>query len=132
MTNTGRLALRATRADWAPFIESTTRTVVSVAVACYVAGEMLGQFVHTASTQLAAAYRCLLLGHRHAEAVVEAAIEVVAPKADRILEATGLPLVCLNVVELRALARKQLGSAARLDGRRIAQARRDDLLAALA
>jgi len=35
------------------------------------------------------------------------------------------------VVELRTLARRRLGSAARISGRRIAQATRADLLAAL-
>jgi len=37
----------------------------------------------------------------------------------------------LSVVELRTLARRRLGSAARISGRRIAQATRADLLAAL-
>jgi hypothetical protein len=42
-----------------------------------------------------------------------------------------LPDSRLSVVELRTLARRRLGSSARLAGRRIAQAKRADLLAAL-
>jgi hypothetical protein len=42
-----------------------------------------------------------------------------------------LPDARLSVVELRTLARHRLGSATRIAGRRIAQANRADLLAAL-
>jgi hypothetical protein len=42
-----------------------------------------------------------------------------------------LPDARLSVVELRTLARRRLGSSARLAGRRIAQANRAQLLAAL-
>jgi len=42
-----------------------------------------------------------------------------------------LPDARLSVVELRTLARRRLGSATRISGRRIAQATRADLLAAL-
>jgi hypothetical protein len=42
-----------------------------------------------------------------------------------------LPDARLSVVELRTLARHRLGSSVKINGRRIAQATRSDLLAAL-
>jgi hypothetical protein len=42
-----------------------------------------------------------------------------------------MPDANLTVIQLRTLARHRLGSAARISGRRIAQATRADLLAAL-
>jgi hypothetical protein len=42
-----------------------------------------------------------------------------------------LPDANLTVIQLRTLARRRLGSAARISGRRIAQANRAQLLAAL-
>jgi hypothetical protein len=98
--------------------------VVAVSVACFVAGEALGRWVHQLNADLAAAYRCLLVGAHRAEAAAEQVVEQVVTWA-------GLPIECFSVVELRTLARQQLGSAARIEGRRIAQARRADLLLAL-
>ena len=123
----GTTALSAARADaaaWGTAIESATCTVVAVSVACFVAGEALGRWVHQLNADLAAAYRCLLVGAHRAEAAAEQVVEQVVTWA-------GLPIECFSVVELRTLARQQLGSAARIEGRRIAQARRDDLLLAL-
>ena len=128
----GTTALSAARADaaaWGTAIESATCTVVAVSVACFVAGEALGRWVHQLNADLAAAYRCLLVGAHRAEA----AAEQVATQVAEAMVATwaGLPLACFSVVELRTLARQTLGSAARIEGRRIAQARRADLLLAL-
>ena len=123
----GTTALSAACADaaaWGTAIESATCTVVAVSVACFVAGEALGRWVHQLTADLAAAYRCLLVGAHRAEAAAEQVVEQVVTWA-------GLPIECFSVVELRTLARQQLGSAARIEGRRIAQARRDDLLLAL-
>jgi hypothetical protein len=123
----GTTALSAARADaaaWGTAIESATCTVVAVSVACFVAGEALGRWVHQLNADLAAAYRCLLVGAHRAEAAAEQVVEQVVTWA-------GLPIECFSVVELRTLARQQLGSAARIEGRRIAQARRADLLLAL-
>ena len=117
-------AARADAAAWGTAIESATCTVVAVSVACFVAGEALGRWVHQLNADLAAAYRCLLVGAHRAEAAAEQVVEQVVTWA-------GLPIECFSVVELRTLARQQLGSAARIEGRRIAQARRADLLLAL-
>ena len=117
-------AARADAAAWGTAIESATCTVVAVSAACFVAGEALGRWVHQLNADLAAAYRCLLVGAHRAEAAAEQVVEQVVTWA-------GLPIECFSVVELRTLARQQLGSATRIEGRRIAQARRDDLLLAL-
>ena len=129
----GTTALSAARADaaaWGTAIESATCTVVAVSVACFVAGEALGRWVHQLNADLAAAYRCLLVGAHRAAHVAEQVTEQVTEQ----VAATwaGLPLACFSVVELRSLARQQLGSAARIEGRRIAQAKKAALLAALA
>ena len=121
----GTTALSAARADaaaWGTAIESATCTVVAVSVACFVAGEALGRWVHQLNADLAAAYRCLLVGAHRAEAAAEQVVEQVVTWA-------GLPIECFSVVELRTRAR-ELGIRS-AGGRRIAQARRDDLLLAL-
>ena len=121
----GTTALSAARADaaaWGTAIESATCTVVALAAACFVAGEALGRWVHQLNADLAAAYRCLLVGAHRAEAAAEQVVEQVVTWA-------GLPIECFSVVELRTRAR-ELGIRT-AGGRRIAQARRDDLLLAL-
>jgi hypothetical protein len=121
----GTTALSAARADaaaWGTALESTARTVVALAAACFVAGEALGRWVHQLNADLAAAYRCLLVGAHRAEAAAEQVVEQVVTWA-------GLPIECFSVVELRTRAR-ELGIRT-AGGRRIAQARRDDLLLAL-
>ena len=115
-------AARADAAAWGTAIESATCTVVAVSVACFVAGEALGRWVHQLNADLAAAYRCLLVGAHRAEAAAEQVVEQVVTWA-------GLPIECFSVVELRTRAR-ELGILS-AGGRRIAQARRDDLLLAL-
>jgi hypothetical protein len=117
--------LSAARADataWGTAIESATRTVVAVAVAVYCLGEALGRWVHETSTVLGQMHACLLAGHRQA---AEALAPVAAATERFVLEA-------LSVQQLRTLARQQLGSATRIEGRRIAQAKKSALLAALA
>lgn len=121
-------AARADAATWGRSLESAARTIALVAVACFAAGEALGKAVHAANAKLAAAYRCLLLGHQAAREAAVPVIEAVAAATDW----AGRPLERLTVVELRMIARERLGSAARLGGRRIAQARRAQLLLALA
>ena len=123
----GTTALSAARADaaaWGTALEPATRTVVALAVACFVAGEALGRWVHQLNADLAVLHRCVLVGAHRAEAAAEQVVEQVVTWA-------GLPLACFSVVELRTLARQQLGSATRLEGRRIAQANRRQLLLAL-
>ena len=116
-------------ADWAPALQSAAKRCAAVLVAIYCLGEALGRWVHQLNADLAAAYRCLLVGAHRAAHVAEQVTEqmteqVAATWAD-------LPLACFSVQQLRTMARQQLGSAARIEGRRIAQARRDDLLLAL-
>ena len=79
--------------------------------------------MHQLNADLAEAYRCLLIGAHRAEAAAEQVVEhVVATWA-------GLPIECFSVVELRTRAR-ELGIRT-AGGRRVAQARRADLLLAL-
>jgi hypothetical protein len=118
----GEIARQVARADaaaWGQALEATTRTIAALAVVAYVAGEAVGRWVHETSAVLGQLHACLLVGHQKAAAVVQAA-------------AAQIELASLNVTELRRVARERLGSAARLEGRRIAQARRAALLAALA
>jgi hypothetical protein len=118
-------AARADSQAWGQALEGLARAIAVVAVACFVAGEALGHFVHAANAKLAAAYRCLLVGHQAASAVAEPLLEAATETAAAALSA-------LTVQQLRSLARQQLGSAARIEGRRIAQARRAALVQALA
>ena len=117
-------ALSAARADaaaWGTALEAATRPLVALAVACFVAGEALGRWVHQLNADLAVLHRCVLVGHRQA---ADALAPVAAATERFVLEA-------LNVQQLRTLARQTLGSATRLEGRRIAQANRRQLLLAL-
>jgi len=102
--------------------------LVALAVACFVAGEALGRWVHETSTVLGRLHACLLIGAHRAEAAAE---QVAAAVVAAAVGATwaGLPLACFSVVELRTRAR-ELGIRS-AGGRRIAQARRADLLLAL-
>jgi len=110
-------------ADWAPALQSAAKRCAAVLVAIYCLGEALGRWVHQLNADLAAAYRCLLVGAHRAEAAAEQVIEQVAATWQE------LPLECISVVALRTRAR-ELGIRT-AGGRRIAQARRDDLLLAL-
>ena len=110
-------------ADWAPALQSAAKRCAAVLVAIYCLGEALGRWVHQLNADLAAAYRCLLVGAHRAEAAAEQVIEQVAATWQE------LPLECISVVSLRTRAR-ELGIRT-AGGRRIAQARRDDLLLAL-
>lgn len=110
-------------ADWAPALQSAAKRCAAVLVAIYCLGEALGRWVHQLNADLAAAYRCLLVGAHRAEAAAEQVIEQVAATWQE------LPLACLSVVALRTRAR-ELGIRT-AGGRRIAQARRADLLLAL-
>ena len=117
--------LRADDAAWGSAIRTAVHLLAEASVLCFAAGLHTGELIHSANDQLAAAYRCLLVGAHRAAHVAEQVTEQVAATW------AGLPIECFSVVELRTLARQQLGSAARIEGRRIAQARRADLLLAL-
>jgi hypothetical protein len=122
----GTIALQIARADeqaWGQALEATARTIAVVAALAFVAGEALGRWVHQTSAALGQMHACLLAGRQKAAAAAE-------PVAVQVAEA--IDLAGLTVVELRRLARRRLGSSARLAGRRIAQCRRADLLLALA
>ena len=126
----GTTALSAARADaaaWGTALESTARTVVALAAACFVVGEALGRWVHETSTVLGRLHACLLAGHRQA---AEALAPVAAAATETVTAAAELS--ALSVQQLRTLARQQLGSAARIEGRRIAQAKKAALIVALA
>jgi len=118
-------AAKADASSWGQSFEQAARAIAALAVICFVAGEALGHFVHAANAKLAAAYRCLLVGH-------QAATEAAAPVLEAVAAAAAVALEGLTVQQLRSLAREQLGSAARIQGRRIAQASKAGLLQALA
>ena len=120
----GTIAQQAARADaaaWGQSIQSAARLVAVAAVAAFVAGEQLGRFVHQLNDGLAAAYRCLLVGHQKAEAAAVAVIE----QAVEVLDLAGLTV---RELRTRALA---LGIK-RAGGRRTCSATKAQLLAALA
>jgi hypothetical protein len=123
----GTTALSVARADaraWGNTVQGAAHTIALVAATCFVAGEALGRWVHQLNADLAATYRCLLVGAHRAEAAAEVVIEQVAATWQ------GLPIQCFSVVELRTLARERGIKA--VGDRRVAQARRADLLLALA
>ena len=115
--------LRADDAAWGSAIRTAVHLLAEASVLCFAAGLHTGELIHSANDQLAAAYRCLLVGARHAEAAAEQVAEHVVATWQE------LPLQCFSVIELRTRAR-ELGIRS-AGGRRIAQARRDDLLLAL-
>jgi hypothetical protein len=120
----GTVALQIARADdaaWGQVLEAAARLAAIAVVTCFVAGEQLGRFVHQINDGLAAAYRCLLVGHQKAAAVAEQVTTQVVEQLD---------LAGLTVRELRtralALGIKKAG------GRRTCSATKAQLLAALA
>jgi hypothetical protein len=122
----GATSLSVARADaaaWGNALEAAARSIAAAAALAYCLGESLGSWVHAANDQLAAAYRCLLVGAHRAEAAAEQVAEQVVATWQE------LPLTSFRVVELRTRAR-ELGIRT-AGGRGIAQARRDDLLLAL-
>jgi hypothetical protein len=124
--------LRADDAAWGSAIRTAAHLLAEASVLCFAAGLHAGELIHAANDQLAAAYRCLLVGAHRAESAAEQVVEQVVAAAPRLERAlTDWPIQCLTVLELRSLARQQLGSAARIEGRRIAQANRAGLLLAL-
>ena len=127
LLSTTLTAARADATAWGTALESTARTIAAVAVAVYCLGEALGRWVHETSTVLGRLHACLLAGHRQA---AEALAPVAAAATETVTAAAELS--ALSVQQLRTLARQTLGSAARIEGRRIAQARRAALVQALA
>jgi hypothetical protein len=73
---------------------------------------------------IAAAFSLLFIGRA-------AALLINHYGTTRVMPEPAVKLDALTVTELRSLARLQLGSAARVGGRRIASARRADLINAL-
>jgi len=86
-----------------------------------VLGESLGRWVHETSAVLGQLHACLLVGHQKAQAVATPVVEAVTAALD---------LSGLTVIELRRVARQQ--GIKEVGSRRIAQAKRADLLLALA
>jgi len=117
----------AIRADWGPPLERACRLIAPLLVAVYAAGYCTGAWLHRLNDRLAAAYVQALGLSQPAAAHVLA-----EPPAEPIQPVPAAGLAQLPVVELRRLARERLGSSARIEGRRIAQARRQALLLALA
>jgi hypothetical protein len=79
-------------------------------------------FVHRLA--IAAAFSILFIGRA-------AALLISRYGASRVMPEPAVKLDALTVADLRSLARCELGSAARIGGRRIASARRADLINAL-
>jgi hypothetical protein len=79
-------------------------------------------FVHRLA--IAAAFSILFIGRA-------AALLINHYGASRVMPEPAVKLDALTVTELRSLARCELGSSARIGGRRIAQARKADLIQVL-
>lgn len=114
-------------------LERLARAIAPLLVATYAAGLCTGIWLHRLNDRLVATWLALL-GLASTTSTTTAAP---APAPAHALVAT-LPveapplLEALTVPQLRTLARHQLGSSARIGGRRIAQARRAELVLALA
>jgi hypothetical protein len=106
-----------TRSDWGPSLRTAAHAIAAAAVLAYVAGLQFGGWLHRLNDRLAAAWPA------------RPATVAPAPAAPAAPAAT---LASLTVVQLRTIARQRFGSAARIAGSRIAQARKADLLACLA
>jgi len=123
---------RAARADWAPALEAAVRTIAAVGVACFVAGEQIGRWVHATSAVLGQLHACLLVGHER----TAAALEQIDAASDAFVEAAvaavGSTLSGTTVVELRRMVRREFGPGLLVGGRAVAQARRADLIDVLA
>lgn len=143
--------------DWAPACERIARFLAVAIVATYAAGYAAGRILHRWNDRLAAiasgrqpqaitprpapvpaplaALRHHVTGAiQRSEAVAITEIrqpQAAATIASRPATIQPPPLDTLTVAQLRSVARQRLGSAARIGGRRIAQARRADLLGAL-
>jgi hypothetical protein len=120
-TQTVQQISAAARADWSQPIEATVRSLAALAVVTYVLGESLGRWLHETSAVLGQLHSCLLVGHQKAQTVAAPVVEAVAAAID---------LSGLTVIELRRVARQQ--GIKEVGNRRIAQAKRADLLLALA
>jgi hypothetical protein len=111
--------------DWAEVRAIVRQGLTIVAAAAIAAGTLAQPTLVKLSAALGRRYAALL------------APQPVAPAAPAIQAATVAPVavapapVTTTVNQLRALARKELGSGAKIAGRRIAQAKRQDLLEAL-
>ena len=127
-------ALRIARADaatWGHALERTARAAAVLVAAAFTLGLLLGRAVHCWSAALAQLHR-QLLGLDCASAPDRAlTVQMHRPSSSRPTRGADR-LALLTVVQLRTLARERLGSGARIGGRRPAQARRADLLLALA
>lgn len=105
------------------------RAVAPLLVLTFVAGFAFGELVHRANDRLAT----LLLPWRTGGVPsTPPAAQNDSPRSLPVmLPAPTISPERLTVEELRRIARQRLGAAARPGGRRIAQARRADLLAAI-
>lgn len=125
------------RADWAPACERAARLLAVAIVATYAAGYAVGRILHRWNDRLAA-----IASGRQPQAITPRpapipAVIIRQPQAAATISTRPAaiqspPLDALTVSQLRSVARQRLGSAARIGGRRIAQARRAELLGALA
>lgn len=105
-----RRAAAVARADWGPYLRRAAFAVATVAAAVYAAGYVSGAWIHRINDRLAG---------------------VTPPQPVPALTIAAPALPPLTVPQLRTMARQRLGPAARIGGRRIAQARKADLLTAL-
>jgi kynureninase len=117
------------RADWTDATRLVAYRAAAVVAAVYTAGLVVGEALHQLNQQLAAAYRCLLVGHERTAAALEqleAATDAYVEAA--VAEAIDLPGLTVRELRTRALA---LGIK-KAGGRRTCSATKAQLLAALA
>ena len=109
------------------------RQLAALACFIYTAGFVLGTALHQASAALGR-WHCQALGLNQPQAEPQLLAAAPAPAPEPLTPTITLaqPLEQLSVVALRRQARERLGSGARLGGRRLAQARKADLVLALA
>jgi hypothetical protein len=105
------------KADWSPTLRSIAHSIAAAVVAVYVAGFMLGVFIHSTNDTLAGikpAPSRTVLQYQQATRIAPVLPTITAP-----------PLASLTVVELRKLARQTGHKALARSGRKA------DLLAVL-
>jgi hypothetical protein len=136
-------ALAAATADWGPSLRRTAQALTIAVCAVYTAGLITGQWVHRLNDALAAtvaprpAHDRIVTAAPAASAPLAAAsapapAATVTPAVAAAIAAVAAPDTTYTVQQLRAMVRDFHGPAFRPGGRRIAQARKADLVFALA
>jgi len=120
------------RVDWTDATRLVAYRAAAAVAAVYTAGLVAGEALHQLNQQLAATYRCLVVGGERAAGAVAEIDAATDAFVEAAIAGAASTLDGLSVVELRRLVRSTFGSGLLLGGRAVAQARRADLLEVLA